>query len=210
LCTVQGADDLEVGVVGKPLDGVEVRLGLDGEVLVRGPNVFVGYEAEPERTAEVFDHDGFFRTGDVGRLADGGRLEIVDRLKDLIITSGGRKVAPRPIEDRLRADPLIDGAMVLGEGRPYVTALISLDGQTAAAAVRNTDQGKGLWEHPKVHQRVERAIAAVNRSLAESEQIHGFAILPFGFPDEALTPTLKLKRRVVEEQFANIIEELYA
>lgn len=211
LCTVQRPNDLEVGVVGAPLDGVEIRLGIEGEVLVRGPNVFVGYEAEPERTAEVFDQDGFFHTGDVGRLAEGGRLEIIDRLKDVIITAGGRKVAPRAIEERLRVESLIAGAMVFGEGRPYLTALISLDGQVAAGLVgSNPIEETGLWEHPKVHQRVARALATVNRSLSEPEQVHGFAILPFGFPDEALTPTLKLKRRVVEETFADVIEQLYA
>lgn len=211
LCTVQRSDDLEVGVVGAPLDGVEIRLGIDGEVLVRGPNVFVGYEAEPAGAGETFDQDGFFHTGDVGRLAEGGRLQIIDRLKDVIITAGGRKIAPRPIEDKLVSEPLVAGAMVLGEGRPYLTALISLDGSAASAlAGSQNSEEAGLWEHPKVRQRVERTVAAVNRSLPEPEQIHGFAILPFGFPDQALTPTLKLKRRVVESTFAGMIEDLYA
>jgi long-chain acyl-CoA synthetase len=210
LCTVQRPDDLQVGVVGAPLDGVEIRLGMDGEVLVRGPNLFVGYEAEPQRSAEVIDRDGFFHTGDVGRLADGGRLEIIDRLKDVIITAGGRKVAPWAIEERLRADPLIAGAMVLGEGRPYLIALISLDGDQAAALVGGHDEETGLWEHPTVQAKVARAVAVLNRSRSAPEQVHRFAIVPFGFPDEALTPTLKLKRRVVEETFAATIEGLYA
>ncbi|HEY6629061.1 MAG TPA: long-chain fatty acid--CoA ligase [Acidimicrobiia bacterium] len=211
LCAVQRPDDLEIGMVGAPLDGVEIKLGMDGEVLVRGPNVFSGYEGDPDLTAEAIDEDGFFHTGDVGRLTGDHRLEIIDRLKDVIITAGGRKVAPRAIEDRLRADPLISGAMVFGEGRSYLTALISLDGQTASDIVEtNPDNETGLWEHPKVHQRVDRAVGTVNRSLSESEQVHGFAILPFGFPDEALTPTLKLKRRVVEETFADLIEGMYA
>ncbi len=206
LCTVQRPDDLEVGLVGEPLDGVEVRLGIDGEVLVRGPNVFAGYEAEPA----PIDEDGFFHTGDVGRLAEGGRLEIIDRLKDVIITAGGRKVAPRPIEEKLGADPLISGAMVLGEGRPYLTALISIDGREAARLVGGQRHDEeGLWEHQKVHQRVARTVTALNRSLPDPEQVHQFAILPFGFPDEALTPTLKLKRRVVEDTFAGVIEGLY-
>ena len=211
LCTVQRPDDLEVGMVGEPLEGVELRLGIDGEVLVRGPNVFVGYEAEPTSDNEVLDEDGFLHTGDVGRLTEGGRLEIIDRLKDVIITAGGRKTAPRLIEEQLWVDPLISGTMVLGEGRPYLTALISIEGREAARLVGGQrDEEEGLWEHPKVHQRVARAIAVVNRSLSDPEQIHRFAILPFGFPDEALTPTLKLKRRVVEATFADLIESLYA
>ncbi len=210
LCTVQRPDDLEVGVVGAPIDGVEIRLGIDGEVLVRGPNVFVGYEGEAAQSVEVIDGDGFLHTGDVGRLATGGRLEIIDRVKDLIITAGGRKVAPRAIEQKLRADPLIAGTMVLGEGRPYLVALISIDGHIAQDLVGTNDEGDaGLWEHHKVQQRVARTVASVNRSLSEAEQLHRHLILPFGFPDEALTPTLKLKRRVVEETFARQIDALY-
>ena len=211
LCAVQRPDDLEVGVVGAPIDGVEIRLGMDGEILVRGPNVFIGYEAEAERTASAFDADGFFRTGDVGRLASDGRLEIVDRVKDVIITSGGRKVAPRAIEEKLRADPLIAGAIVLGEGRSKLTALISIDGVEALRIVDSTATTEaGVWEHPKIRQRIERTVTSVNRSLPEPEQVQRFAIVPFGFPDEALTPTLKLKRRVIETTFAEMIEELYA
>jgi long-chain acyl-CoA synthetase len=207
---VQRSDDLEVGIVGAPLDGVEIQLSIDGEVLVRGPNVFLGYEGGAVEV-EAFDQDGFFHTGDIGRLAEDGRLQIIDRLKDVIITAGGRKVAPRSIEDQLRSEPLIAGAMVLGEGRPFLVALISLDGPVAAHFVPATAaMESGLWEHAKVRQRVERAVAAINRSLPPSDQIHRFAILPFGFPDEALTPTLKLKRRVVEETFADEIERLYA
>ena len=211
LCTVQRPDDLEVGVVGHPIDGVEIRLGMDGEVLVRGPNVFIGYEAEVERTALAFDPDGFLHTGDVGRLASGGRLEIVDRIKDLIITAGGRKISPRAIEEKLLADPLIAGAVVVGEGRPYITALISIDGVEAARLVEGTETPEtGIWEHPKIRQRVTRTMGSVNRSLPEPEQVRKFGIVPFGFPDEALTPTYKLKRRVIEQTFSGMIDGLYA
>jgi long-chain acyl-CoA synthetase len=209
LCAVQRPDDLEVGVVGAPIDGVEIRLGMDGEVLVRGPNVFIGYEAEAERTAAVFDRDGFFRTGDVGRLAADGRLAIVDRVKDVIITAGGRKVAPRAIEEKLRADPLIAGAIILGEGRSRLAALISIDGVEARRIVDLTG-ATDIWEHPKIRQRIDRTVTSVNRSLPEPEHVFRFAIVPFGFPDEALTPTHKVKRRVIEATFADMIEELYA
>lgn len=211
LCTVQRRNDLELGVVGEPLEGVELRLGEHDEVLVRGPNVFMGYEAEPGPEAAVFDEEGFLHTGDVGQLTEDGRLVIIDRLNDVIITAGGRSIAPRPIESRLTSDPLISGTMVVGEGRPYLTALISLNGPEASSLVsdeRHLEQG--LWEHPTVHQHVERAVGVVNRSLSGPEQIHGFAILPFGFPDEALTSSMKLKRRVVEATFSELIESLYA
>ena len=178
---------------------------------MRGPNVFVGYEADPAPNDQVFDEDGFFHTGDIGRLTEDGRLEIIDRLKDLIITDGGRKIAPGPIEEQLQGDPLISGTMVLGEGRPYLTALISIDGREASRIAQGQlNDEEGLWEHPRVHQQVERAVNAVNRSLPHPEQVHQFAILPFGFPDEALTPSLKLKRRAVEDTFADLIESLYA
>ncbi len=211
LCTVQRSNDFEVGVVGAPLEGVELQLGEDGEVLVRGPNVFIGYQAEPVLNAAVFDEDGFFHTGDVGHLTEDGRLVIIDRLNDVIITAGGRSIAPGPIESKFTSDPLISGMMVLGEGRAYLAALISLDSREASNLVgEERDDEQGLWEHPKVHRHVERAVAVVNRSLSDAEQIRRFAILPFGFPDEALTPSMKLKRRVVESTFSELIESLYA
>jgi long-chain acyl-CoA synthetase len=211
LCTVQSPDDLEVAVVGAPLHAVEIRIGADGEVLVRGPNVFQGYENAPDLTAAAFDSDGFLRTGDVGRLLDGGRLAITDRLKDVIVTMGGRKVAPSPIEAKLTQDRIIAGAIVVGEGRSHLSALISIDGTEAALiAGTSTDDQRGLWEHPMVRDRVARTVAAVNRSLPESEQLHRFAIVPFGFPDHVLTPSFKLKRRLVEETFRHTIDELYA
>lgn len=210
LCTVQRPDDLEVGVVGPPIEGVEIRLGMDGEILVRGPNVFIGYEAEAERTAAAFDRDGFLHTGDVGRLASDGRLEIVDRIKDVIITSGGRKISPRAIEEKLLADPLIAGAMIVGEGRPHIAVLISIDGDEAARLVEGSAVSEtGIWEHPKIRQRITRTLGSVNRSLPDSEQLRSFGIVPFGFPDEALTPTLKLKRRVIEATFSDMIEGFY-
>ena len=197
--------------MGPPLDGVELRIGADDEVMVRGPNLFLGYENDPEATAEMLDSEGFLHTGDVGRLTDDGRLVIVDRLRDVIITAGGRSITPRPIEEQLTAAPLIGGAMVLGEGRAYLSALISLDGGEASSLVgEQGSQEAGLWENPTVQTAVEQVVAIVNRSLSGPEQIHRFAILPFGFPDEALTPSMKLKRRVVESTFSDTIEGLYA
>jgi long-chain acyl-CoA synthetase len=209
LCTVQTSEDLEVGVVGAPLRGVEIRLGIDGEVLVRGPNLFSGYEGEPELTAAAVDDDGFLHTGDIGHLVEGGRLAITDRMNDVIVTAGGRKVAPSTIEAMLTSDRVISGAMVVGDGRSHLNVLISLNGTEASRLAGPAEAQGVLWEHPKVRARVARTVAAVNRSLSDAEQLHDFAILPFGFPDEVMTPSFKLKRRLVEETFRETIESLY-
>lgn len=209
LCTVQTSEDLEVGVVGAPLQGVEVRLGIDGEVLVRGPNLFSGYEGEPELTASAIDDDGFLHTGDIGHLVSDGRLAITDRIKDVIVTTGGRKVAPSTIEAKLTNDRLISGAIVVGDGRSHLNVLISLNGAEASRLAGPAEGSSGLWEHPKVRARVARTVAAVNRSLPDAERLHDFAILPFGFPDEVMTPSFKLKRRLVEDTFRETIESLY-
>ncbi|MGH8958317.1 MAG: AMP-binding protein, partial [Acidimicrobiia bacterium] len=209
LCTVQRSDDLEVGVVGAPLRGVEVRLGIDGEVLVRGPNVFQGYESAPDLTEGAIDSDGFLHTGDIGHLVSGGRLAITDRMNDVIVTTGGRKVAPSTIEAKLTNDRVISGAMVVGDGRSHLNVLISLNGAEASRVAGSAEGAGGLWEHPKVREQVARTVAAVNRSLSDAEQLHDFAILPFGFPDEVMTPSFKLKRRLVEDTFRETIEMLY-
>ena len=209
LCTVQTSEDLEVGVVGAPLRGVEIRLSIDGEVLVRGPNLFSGYEGEPELTASAIDADGFLHTGDIGHLVSGGRLAITDRMNDVIVTTGGRKVAPSAIEAKLINDRVISGAMVIGDGRSHLNVLISLNGAEASRLAGPAEGQAALWEHPKVRARVARTVTAVNRSLPDAEQLHDFAILPFGFPDEVMTPSFKLKRRLVEDTFRETIEALY-
>ncbi len=210
LCTVQSPEQLDPGLVGRPLPGVEIKIGPDEEVLARGPNVFVGYEGLPDGDRPPFDQEGYFRTGDIGVVEEDGQLRIVDRIKDVIITSGGRKVSPRLLEEQLRSDPLVAGAVVLGEGRPYLVALIALDGPEAAKVAGSREDDTRLWEDPQVLELVGQVVERVNRGLAVPEQIHRYAVVPFGFPDEALTPTLKLKRRVVEAAFASTIEGLYA
>jgi long-chain acyl-CoA synthetase len=212
LSTLQAPDDLEAGVVGPPLPGVQLRLAADGEVLVRGPNVFRGYHLDAVGTAAVLDREGWLRTGDIGKLVEGGRLQIVDRKKNLIVTSGGRKIAPGQIEGRLTSEPLIEGAIVIGDRRPYLVALIAINAQIAAVvAARDPVAGEvGLWEHPAVREAVAGIVDRVNRALSEPESIRRWAVLPFGFPNEAMTPTLKLKRKVVEETFRRQIEALYA
>jgi long-chain acyl-CoA synthetase len=195
---VQTADDLEAGVVGVPLQDVEIRLDDDGEILIRGDNVFAGYYREPEATAAVLGDDGWFRTGDIGAWTEDGRLRIVDRKKDLIITAAGKNIGPQEIEKRLKADPLIGEAMIVGDRRPYLVALLSLDHDEVGGR-----EGAGIEDH------VAALIDEVNRAFSRPEQIKRWYIAPDGFPPEALTPTLKLKRRVVLAAFADQIEGMY-
>lgn len=210
----QPVEELTVGTVGPPLDGVEVRLEEDGEVVVRGPNVFQGYYREPEKTAEVLDAQGWFRTGDIGDFAAGGSLRIVDRKKDLIITAGGKNIAPQEIEKRLKADRLINEAIVIGDGRPYLVALLALDPDETKGFLHHEGIEPGSPEemaaHPVVQQHVEAVVEEVNGKLARVENVRKWRIIPEGFPPEAVTPTMKLKRRVVNERFAGVIEGLYS
>ena len=186
------------GSVGRPLPGCEVRIAEDGEILVRGESLFEGYHRNEEATREALAEDGWFRTGDIGELDEDGFLHITDRKKDLIATAGGKKISPQNIEQLLQRDPLVSHALIVGEGRPYITALVTVDrGELAGANDR---------------ERVQRIVDTANQELARPEQIKRFAILPRDFsPDEGeITPTLKLRRRVCEQHFADEIEALYA
>jgi long-chain acyl-CoA synthetase len=207
LCTAERPGHPHPGSVGPPFDGVEVKIGEDGEILVRGPNVFQGYENDSEITSRALGSDGWLHTGDLGTY-ESGILRIVDRKGNLIVTAGGRKVAPQMIEHRLSAAPLIEAAMVIGDNRPYLVALLSLDA-TTAAALAGIDFDRPLWEHPSIRDEVSTAVDEVNRTLATPDAIRGWTILPVGFPDEALTPTLKIKRKAIEDLFSDEIEAMY-
>ena len=171
-----------------------------GEVVMRGNNVMLGYFKDPEATAAAFTEDGWFRTGDVGELDEDGWLKITDRKKDLIITAGGKNIAPQNLENALKASRFVSQALVVGDRRPYVTALITLDPFEVEASGRDPEQ------------LVQELVDDVNRDRVRVEQIKRFAILPRDFTqaDGELTPTLKLRRKVVHEHFADEIEQLYA
>jgi long-chain acyl-CoA synthetase len=185
------------GTVGPAIPGIEVRAADDGEILVRGPNVFAGYYKDEEATREVVDDDGWLHTGDVGHIED-GFLTITDRKKDIIVTAGGKNVAPQNIENELKASKYVSQALVIGDRRPYVTALITLD-----EAARGLSDPEGL---------IRQVVEEVNTDKASFEQVKRFAILDRDFSAEhdEVTPTLKLKRKVVAEHFADEIEALYA
>ena len=202
------------GTVGQPLPGCEVRIAADGEVEVFGDNVFTGYYRDEEATRAAFTEDGWFATGDIGELDADGYLRITDRKKDLIVTSGGKNVAPQNIENLLRQDPLVSQAVVIGDRRKYLAALITLDDEETApwAAARGLPgDPAGLARHPDVERHVRRVVDEANARLAGYEQVKRFRILERDLTQEAgeLTPTLKVKRRTVDEHFADEIEALY-
>ncbi len=207
-------EDMRLGSVGRPLPSYDLRLAPDGELLARGPSVFSGYWNRPGETAEAFDEEGFFRTGDIGTIDGDGFVFITDRKKDLIITAGGKNIAPQPIEGALKASPLVENAVLVGDGRPYVVALIAVDpaGVNAWASGHGRDPGDpSIPADPEFTAELERVVEAVNASLARYERIKRFAVLPEPLSVEGgeLTPTLKVRRRVIEERYADLIESLY-
>jgi long-chain acyl-CoA synthetase len=214
---VNGAEpgDLRLGTVGKPLANLEIKLDSDGELLVRGPSVMQGYWNKPEVTAEVFDEDGFFRTGDIAEVDDDGFLLIIDRKKDLIVTAGGKNVAPQPIESHIKQSPLVESAVLIGDRRPYIVALLvpafeELERWAEANGIDTTD-AEAILDSPETRELFDDVIERANASLARFEQIKDFRILrePLTVENGQLTPTLKVKRRVVEQDFVNLVEEMF-
>jgi len=203
------------GTVGPPIPGCEVELAEDGEVLCRGGNVFRGYLDDPVRTADALDADGWFHTGDIGEFDRAGYLRIVDRKKELIITAGGKNISPSNLETALKAFPLIGQAVVIGEGRPFVSALLVLDPEVAPAwARRHGVEAATLAElsvAPELVAEVGRLVAEANQHFAQVEQVKKFTLLPDDWtPDSVeLTPTMKLKRRGINEKYAAQIDAMY-
>ena len=215
ILTVNPPDALRAGSVGKPVRDVEIRIADDGEILARGANIMSGYYRKPEATAEVL-RDGWFHTGDIGAFDADGYLSITDRKKDLLVTSGGKKIAPQPIENTLKRSPLVAEAVVLGDRQRYAAALIIPD--FAALERRLRDLGRqpsGSREELLTRQDVtglyEEIIKGLNQELSQYERIKRFALLPteFSIDTGELTPTLKVKRKVVEEKYREVIASLY-
>jgi long-chain acyl-CoA synthetase len=198
--TVNAPDDFRIGTVGRPVEGAEISLADDGEILIRSDSVFAGYYKDPEATAEALTQDGWLRTGDVGEIDGEGFLRITDRIKDLIITAGGKNIAPQNLENALKSSRFVSQALVVGDRRPYVAALVTLEEAEVASSGRDPQQ------------LVQELVDDVNRDRMRVEQIKRFAILPRDFSQEEgeVTPTLKLRRKIVHEHFADEIEQLYA
>jgi long-chain acyl-CoA synthetase len=214
--TVNPVGRTRVGTVGLPLPGVEVRLDDDGEILIRGGNVTAGYYKEPEKTAETFDADGWLHTGDVGSVDDDGFIRVVDRKKELIVTAGGKNISPANLETLLQRHPLVGQACVIGDRRPFVAALVVLDPEAAPAWARRhglpATRIEDLAADERVLAEVQRAVDDANQHVSQVERVKRFLVLPaeWTVDGEELTPTLKLKRRVIAEKYAAEIESLYA
>jgi long-chain acyl-CoA synthetase len=198
--SVNRPERFRFGTVGPALPGFDVRADEDGELLIRSPTVFAGYYKDPEATAEVLGADGWLRSGDVGSVDEDGFVHITDRKKDILITAGGKNVAPANLENALKTAPLVSQALVIGDRRPYIAALITLDPVVADGMPSD-----------EAERRVQAIVDGVNAELSRFEQIKRFRVLPRDFTPEEdeVTPTLKLKRRVVEQHFATEIEGLY-
>ncbi|MFC0113959.1 AMP-dependent synthetase/ligase [Kibdelosporangium aridum] len=204
--TVNRPDALKPGTVGKPMPGVEVRLADDGELLLRSPAVMKGYRNDPVKTAEAIDAEGWLHTGDIGTISDDGYVSIVDRKKELIINAAGKNMSPANIENAVKvASPLIGSVVAIGDRRPYVVALITLDPETG------TDP-HALAQDPEIVEAVTKAVREANATLSRVEQIKAFRILPtFWLPGgNELTPTMKLKRKPIAELYAAEIDALYS
>jgi len=206
---------VRIGTVGPAMPGIEVRLADDGEVCCRGGNVFRGYLDDPEKTADVLDPDGWFHSGDIGVFDEAGYLRIIDRKKELIITAGGKNISPANLEAALKSGALIGQACAIGDGRPFVSALIVLDPDTAPLWARHHGIDAPFEElatNPDVLAEVQREVDAANAGFSRVEKIKRFTVLPHEWlPDsEELTPTMKLKRRGVHTKYAAEIDALYA
>jgi long-chain acyl-CoA synthetase len=213
--TFNRLDNFKFGSVGQAQPGIEIKIAPDGEILGRGANIAKGYFKKPEATAEVFLPDGWFATGDIGRVDGDGFLFITDRKKDLIVTAGGMNIAPQNIENLLKGDPFISQAMVHGDKRPYPVALLTLNSEelakfAKAEGILDTDPAS-LARHPKVVERVSRIVEERNAELQSYAKVKKFAILPADFTVESglLTPTLKVKRKVITDKHRELLDSLY-
>ena len=213
--TSNGPDAFKLGTVGRPNPGIEVRLAEDGEILCRGPVNTPGYYKQEAATRNLIDEDGWIRTGDIGTVDEDGFYSVVDRKKELIITSAGKNIAPSNIENYLKESPIVGHAMALGDDRSYVVAILTLDGEiaplvAARMGVEFTDLAD-LSAKPEIRAMAQAAVDKANERLSRPEQVKAWELLPdeWTAESEELTPTLKLKRRVVRTKYADVVDKLY-
>ena len=214
--TVNELGDNRLGTVGRPLPGVKIRVAADGEILIKGPTVFVGYHNLPLDTATALDEEGWFRTGDVGEFDEAGHLIITDRKKDILVTSGGKNVAPQQVEGLLRLSPYIADAVVFGDERPHIVALLTLERSEVERFAREIGLPTDDWSALRRDRRIEKLVAAeverANTRLASFESVRAYKVLRRGLTIEGgeLTPTLKVRRQALSERFRPQIDALYA
>ncbi len=203
------------GTVGPALDNVEIKIAKDGEILAKGPNIMMGYYKDPAKTAEVIDEDGWFHTGDVGAIVDGRYLKITDRKKEMFKTSGGKYIAPQPIENRFKESFFIQQAMVVGENEKFASAILLpnfdfLQKWAKEQKITFTDKSE-LIKHEAVNKRIQQEVNTVNKQLGQVEQIKRFRLIADDWSPNSgeLSPTLKLKRKFIQNKYNTILEEIY-
>ena len=217
LGTFSTVDKIRPGTIGRATDGVEVRVDPQtGELLMRGRNVFMGYLNQPEKTAETIDKDGWLHTGDVGTMDEDGHFRITDRMKDIIITAGGKNITPSELENELKFSPYITDAVVIGDKRPYLTVIIMIDQENVEKYAQDHEvpfsNYASLTRAPEVQALIQAEMERVNKKFARVEQIKKFFLLDtqLSAEDEELTPTMKLKRKLVEKKYAAQIDAMYS
>lgn len=213
--TVNRQERAKLGTVGPPIPGVELRIDEDGEILARGPNIMQGYYKLPEESAEVFTDDGWFRTGDVGEIDDDGYLRITDRKKEIIVSAYGKNIAPAPIENLLKSSRYVDQAVVIGDRRKFLSAVLSPDMEALASWARSqgvAGDGAELLAEERVRALFAAHVEAANATLSRHEQIRAWELVaePFTVEGGVLTPTMKVKRRVIHDRYGELIDRLYA
>jgi long-chain acyl-CoA synthetase len=214
--TASTVEENRVGTVGTPIRNVNVRIASDGEIETRGPNVMVGYYNKPDETRAVFTDDGWFKTGDIGTIDEDGFLRITDRKKELFKTSGGKYIAPQPIEQLIKGSPFVNQVVLIGNGRKFPAALIvpdwdRIESYAQLKGIETRDRAQ-LCKHPRIIDLFERQVAALTSDLAQFEKVKKIGLLENELTIEGgeLTPTLKVKRRVVDEKYRELIDALYA
>jgi long-chain acyl-CoA synthetase len=213
--SVHRLEDIALGTVGTPIPGVEVTIAEDGEILARGPNIMRGYWRNEEETAKTIDSEGWLHTGDIGEFNSRGHLRITDRKKHLLVSSGGKNIAPQPIEALIAQCPFVDQVMLVGDAREYCTALLVLDKEAAKAWAEKNAVQPTPWEelvgNPTLRSAVEKEINKLQRDLSKYERVRRFAIIPepFSVENGMLTPTLKVKRKAVLERYSELVDSLY-
>lgn len=214
--TVNRPSALRIGSVGQPVPGAKVKIAEDGEILLGGGQIFIGYWNNPTATAEALEPDGWFHSGDIGEIDDDGFVTITGRKKELIVTAAGKNVAPAVLEDRLRANWLVSQCMVVGDAKPFIAALVTIDPESFPAWVAQNNKGDvtvaDMVNDPDLNAAIQSAIDEANKAVSHAEAIKKFAILPVDWTEEGgqITPSLKLKRSVVMEEFADDVERLYS
>jgi long-chain acyl-CoA synthetase len=215
ILSVNRVERFRFGTVGHPFEHTEIKIAEDGEICVRGPQVMQGYYKRPDATAEVFDSEGWFKTGDIGEIDSQGFIRITDRKKELIATAGGKKIAPQPVENFLKSDPLVESACLVGDRRKYITVLLVPN----LEMVRSWASRRGLSlsslaecaESEALQSHFSSLVQSANKDLPQYSTIKDFRILdkPFAVETGELTPTLKLKRRIIQERYAAVIDSMY-